>query len=198
MSSQRRHAADLGLELHGFRQHPRRLCDWPGCKLGGDYRAPKSREDLRAFFHFCLEHVRDYNRGWDFFSGMSQVEIEAYLREDVTWHRPTWPLGNGLSHKSEAWRWQDPFHLFTNGSGTHGTHGASEWDRRSARPNKTARMLAVLDLPPDVTTNELKARYKQLAKQHHPDLNGGDKKAEERLKLINEAYTYLRNSELFA
>ena len=58
-------------------------------------------------------------------------------------------------------------------------------------------MLAVLDLPPDVTLKELKARYKQLAKRHHPDLHGGDKKAEERLKLINEAYTYLMDSARF-
>lgn len=198
MRSQRKRAPDLELELHGFRQRARYVCDWPGCDLAGDYRAPKSRENLRSFFHFCLEHVRDYNRGWDFFSGMSQSEIESYLREDVTWHRPTWPLGNGMPQNGDGWRWQDPFHLFVNGSGTHGTHGASEWDRRSTRGNKTLRMLAVLDLPPDTTSHELKARYKQLAKLHHPDLNGGDKKSEERLKLINEAYTYLRNSELLA
>jgi hypothetical protein len=198
MSSHRRHAADLELEHHGYRQRARRGCDWPGCQLAGDYRAPKSRDNLRAFYHFCLDHVRDYNRGWDFFSGMSQGEIEAYLREDVTWHRPTWPLGNGMPNHSDGWRWQDPFHLFVNGSGTDGTHGASEWDQQSGRRSKTERMLAVLDLTPGATATELKARYKQLAKRHHPDLNGGDKKAEERLKLINEAYTYLRDSELFA
>ena len=196
--SPRRDTADLQLEQHDFRQRARNPCDWPGCKLTGDYRAPKSRDNLRAFHHFCLDHVRDYNRAWDFFSGMSQNEIEAYLREDVTWHRPTWPLGNGMSGTNGAWRWQDPFHLFTNGSGTDGTHGASEWDRQSGRRGKTERMLAVLDLTPGATAVELKARYKQLAKRHHPDLNGGDKKAEERLKLINEAYTYLRDSQLFA
>jgi DnaJ-domain-containing protein 1 len=198
MSPQRRHTAGLELEQHDCRQRTRRVCDWPGCELGGDYRAPKSRDNLRAFHHFCLDHVRDYNRAWDFFSGMSQSEIEAYLREDVTWHRPTWPLGNGMPRNNGGWRWQDPFHLFINGSGTDGTHGASEWDRQSGRRGKTERMLAVLELTPDATALELKARYKQLAKRHHPDLNGGDKKAEERLKLINEAYTYLRDSELFA
>jgi hypothetical protein len=197
MSSPRRHAADLQLEQHDFRQRARQVCDWPSCELAGEYRAPKSRDDLRTFHHFCLDHVRDYNRGWDFFSGMSQGEIEAYLREDVTWHRPTWPLGNGMPPTGNGWRWQDPFHVFVNGSGTDGTHGASEWDRQSGRRSQTERMLAVLDLSPGATADELKARYKQLAKRHHPDLNGGDKKAEERLKLINEAYTYLRNSELF-
>jgi DnaJ-domain-containing protein 1 len=176
---------------------PRRPCEWPACELGGDYRAPKSRARLREFRYFCLEHVRAYNRAWDFFAGMSQAEIEGYLREDVTWHRPTWPLG-ARHDQAAGWRWQDPYHLFLNGDGLNGAHGASEWDRKPGPQGRTARMLAVLDLAPGATRAELKARYKQLAKRHHPDLHGGDKRAEERLKLINEAYTYLLESEHFA
>jgi curved DNA-binding protein CbpA len=52
----------------------------------------------------------------------------------------------------------------------------------------------VLDLSLPVTLLEVKARYKQLVKRHHPDANGGDKAAEERLKIINEAYATLRHS----
>lgn len=191
---QRRTELRLGAE----EQPPPRLCDWPNCDRRGEFRAPKARDRLRDFHHFCLEHVRDYNRGWDFFAGMSQFEIEAYLREDVTWHRPSWPFGAVPPRQTEGWRWQDPFEIFTNGGGTNGTYGASEWDRSRSYGGKTERMLRVLDLPPDVTRAELKARYKQLVKLHHPDLHGGDKKAEERLKLINEAYTYLLDSEQFA
>jgi len=47
-----------------------------------------------------------------------------------------------------------------------------------------------------VTLHEVKARYKELVKRHHPDTNGGDKEAEERLKLINQAYTTLKNTML--
>jgi len=196
--SEFRRRADLALESHGFERAQRPGCDWPGCDCTGEYRAPRSRDRLREFYHFCLEHVRAYNRAWDFFSGMSQSEIEAYLREDVTWHRPTWPLGNNGPAQPGAWRWQDPYELFLGGAGTNGTHGASEWDQRGApRLGRTERMLKVLDLPPEATLQELKARYKQLVKRHHPDLHGGDKKAEERLKLINEAYTYLRDSDRF-
>jgi DnaJ-domain-containing protein 1 len=193
----RRPPRQTDLDLTDAKAPPRRLCDWPDCQFGGDYRAPKSRERLREFYHFCLDHVRAYNRAWDFFAGMSQAEIEGYLREDVTWHRPTWPLGSQHEHVA-GWRWQDPYHVFLNGDGLHGTPGASEWDRRPGLPGKTARMLAVLELTPDATRAELKARYKQLAKRHHPDLHGGDKRAEERLKLINEAYTYLLDSDHFA
>jgi len=160
--------------------------------------APRSRDRLREFYHFCLDHVRAYNQAWDFFAGMSRAEIEAYLREDVTWHRPTWPFGNAGRVNGEGWRWQDPFHVFTDGGGgTNGTHGAAEWDQRPAKAGKTERMLEIMELSIDATRDDLKARYKQLVKRHHPDLHGGDKKAEERLKLINEAYTYLLDRERF-
>ena len=185
------------LEVSGCGQSQRRSCDWPECECPGEYRAPRSRAHLREFYHFCLEHVRAYNRGWDFFAGMTQPEIEAYLREDVTWHRPTWPLGS-QQPRTAGWRWQDPYHFFLNGDGLNGTQGASEWDRAPGVHGKTARMLAVLELAPGATRAELKARYKQLAKRHHPDLHGGDKRAEERLKLINEAYTYLLDSDHLA
>ena len=130
--------------------------------------------------------MRTYNRACDFFSGMNQADIEAYMREDVTWHRPSWPLGSGLNGSNPGWRWQDPYELFLN-SGIDGTQSASEWDRKGRRLGQTERKLAVLELGPDVTWQQIKARYKQLVKKHHPDLHGGDKVAEERLKLINEA-----------
>lgn len=177
---------------------PRRPCAWPACEAEGAFRAPRSRDELRSFHWFCLEHVRAYNRSWDFFSGMSRQEIEAYLREDVTWHRPTW--GFGVAHHVAAgWRWQDPFGAFTDSdSGLNGARARSEADRRRCGPaSRAERMLAVLGLEPGTTRAELRQRYRQLAKRHHPDLHGGDKRAEERLKRINEAYTYLIDSGLF-
>jgi hypothetical protein len=195
--TRRRGRIEADLELASPEPPPRRGCDWPDCRCAGEYRAPKARDRLREFYFFCLEHVRAYNRAWDFFAGMNQADIEAYLREDVTWHRPSWPLGAGPPGTSAGWRWQDPYELFLNG-GLDGAQSAAEWDRKGRRLGKTERMLAVLDLGPDVTRQDLKARYKQLVKKHHPDLHGGDKVSEERLKLINEAYTFLCGSERFA
>jgi curved DNA-binding protein CbpA len=56
----------------------------------------------------------------------------------------------------------------------------------------------VLDLTLPVSLAEVKKQYKQLVKRHHPDANGGDKDAEERLKSINEAYATLRSSLAYA
>ena len=46
-----------------------------------------------------------------------------------------------------------------------------------------------LDWP--VSLKEIKERYKELVKLHHPDANGGDRDSEERLKKIIHAYTHL-------
>jgi curved DNA-binding protein CbpA len=51
-----------------------------------------------------------------------------------------------------------------------------------------------MELTPPVTLEGLKTRYKELVKRHHPDANGGDKEAEERLKLVNQAYATLKQS----
>jgi DnaJ-domain-containing protein 1 len=198
MSERRRHAADRELGITAAEQAGCRLCEWPDCGRAGDFRAPRSREQLRSFRYFCLDHVREYNRAWDFFQGMTQAEIEAYLREDVTWHRPTWRLGTGPQQHGRNWRWQDPFEVLFSGPDTDGRASASEWDRPKARLGTTERMLAVMNLGPEATLQEIKARYKELVKLHHPDLHGGDKQSEERLKLINEAYTYLRGSDRYA
>ena len=52
--------------------------------------------------------------------------------------------------------------------------------------------LTELDLGTPVTLHEVKLRYKYLVKKLHPDANGNDRKAEDRLKRINAAYGRLK------
>ncbi len=169
---------------------PGRQCDMPGCGAAGDYRAPKSRSALRDYWWFCLEHVRAYNSGWDFYKGMSPAQIEAETRADIYGHRPTWPLGHLGARLDEAMR-RDPLHVLNAG------FRRAEAERRARAaadaPAELREPLATLGLVWPLTLPELKTRYKQLAKQHHPDANGGDRAAEERLKTINLAYAALRS-----
>ncbi|EEZ93273.1 MAG: heat shock protein DnaJ domain protein [Candidatus Parvarchaeum acidiphilum ARMAN-4] len=51
----------------------------------------------------------------------------------------------------------------------------------------------VLGVSPNASEEEIKKAFKSLAKKYHPDLNPGDKKAEEKFKEINEAYRALMN-----
>jgi hypothetical protein len=172
-----------------------RGCDAEGCLCGGEFRAPKSRDHLTDYYWFCLEHVREYNRGWDYYAGMAPDEIEAHVRNDTTWNRPTWPLGRRgatLRRTQRETNWQDPFEFFGEEAGPHPNASQNKAKRRPRGPEEQALALFDLDLP--VTLAIVKARYKELVKLHHPDANGGDKQAEERLKLINEAYATLRQS----
>jgi hypothetical protein len=175
---------------------PARLCDHPGCALGGDFRAPRSRLELDAYFWFCLDHVRAYNSAWNYYAGMNEAEIEAEIRRDTTWQRPTWKLGMRHGPAYEA-RIRDPFGFY-NGetgkkSGEHRRAGSAS-DAVSRAASARDQALAVFDLDPPFTQVSLKARYKVLVKLHHPDAHGGDKAAEEKLKIINQAYTTLKAS----
>jgi len=74
---------------------PERDCDWPECDGAGVHRAPRDRNNLRDYFWFCLSHVRDYNKSWNYFDGMETNEYQAMARSTAKWDRPTWPIGNG-------------------------------------------------------------------------------------------------------
>jgi DnaJ domain len=175
---------------------PARLCDHPGCASGGEFRAPRSRIELDHYFWFCIDHVRSYNSAWNYYAGMNEAEIEAEIRRDTTWQRPTWKLGMRHGPAYEA-RIRDPFGFY-NGetgkkSGEHRRAGSAP-DAVSRAASARDQALAVFDLDPPFTQVSLKARYKVLVKLHHPDAHGGDKAAEEKLKIINQAYTTLKAS----
>jgi len=166
-----------------------RHCEMPGCTAMGEYRAPKSRAALGEYWWFCLEHVRAYNASWDFYKGMSAAQIELQMRADTAWQRPTWPLGT-LGGRLDDDVLRDPLGALHAGLG----------NRRSAAPPPSTvappelrQPLADLGLAWPVAIDTLKARYKSLAKEHHPDRHGGDPAAEERLKTINLAYSAVRS-----
>jgi hypothetical protein len=161
----------------------------PGCQALGEYRAPKSRRHVNEYWWFCLEHVRAYNSTWDYYKGMSPGEIEAQLRSDTSWQRPSWPLGRLGS--ASAWDEElvrDPLQLLSAGRVK---RGASRTPERA--PAELREPLATLGLSWPTTLEAVKSRYKELAKRHHPDANGGDRAAEERLKTINLAYAAVRS-----
>lgn len=159
-----------------------RGCDCPGCSSSGDYRAPKSRT-LNEYYHFCLDHVREYNKNWDFFAGMSGSEIEHYIRDATVWERPTWPLGEW--QKREQQIRDQVVRDFYEGEG-------AAFTPPSAMPKAEKDALSVLELIPPVTFVEIKTQYRLLVKKHHPDANGGSQDAEEKFKSINQAFTVLK------
>ena len=177
-------------------------CDWPGCGHGATHRAPKGRGREREYWSFCLEHVREYNHSYNFFAGMSDDAVARYQKDAITGHRPTWKmgmLGGKRGGKPSAARFfgddaaADPFDMFAE-LGVRPRHGQTRHDaeRRAVR-NAERKALHALGLETDATRPEVKARFKELVKRHHPDANGGDRGSEDKLREIIEAYNYLKS-----
>jgi DnaJ-domain-containing protein 1 len=166
-----------------------RQCDWAGCKEHATHRTPESPERMEAFRWLCNDHARKFNADWNFFGDMSRAEIERFQKDDVIGHRPTWPVGTGPIARAVNGQYRDHFGVFTREGiqfpGEGGPHAP-----RQPEPEER-RALARLNLRPDSSLEEIKNRYKKLVKRIHPDLHGGDKRSEEQLKDVNEAYSYL-------
>ena len=162
-------------------------CDSPDCQKAGQYRAPKSREHLPDYYWFCLEHVRVYNKSWNYYAGMSEDEVEVERRADTYWHRPTRPLGGDSFY---SYKINDSFGLFEDQE-----VGEKTKSSNLAATGKELEALSILNLSPPVTRQEIKNKYKELVKIHHPDTNRDNKDAEEQLKLINRAYETLTRAK---
>lgn len=167
-----------------------RACDHPACAELGQFRAPQGRDRLNQYYWFCLDHVREYNAAWDYFRGMNADQIERMRRADVVGDRPSWPLGaRTAGGRLDPEALAQAFRKFFGDD-----EPDFEFRRKPPRRPRTPReeALAVLELSEDCTFAQVRARYKELVKRHHPDANGGDKAAEERLKSINQAYSVLK------
>jgi DnaJ domain len=167
-----------------------RVCEAPGCRLHGDFRAPFARDRLDQYRWFCLEHVREYNKKWDYFAGFDAETIEKHIRADTIWRRPVWPLGGRRSGGPQI---HDPLGL-SDDAGL-AERPAPRLDGSEQLTPAERNALGVLELSWPLTQADVKSRYKELVKIHHPDANGGAREAEEKLKEINAAYSTLRASE---
>lgn len=168
------------------------VCAAPGCVDAGVYPAPRDRSRPRPFIYFCLEHIRAYNAGWDYYRGMNADQIEADRRLDVVWRRQTWAFGGKERRKATAdFAFEDPLAACSD---LFDEPGAGRPKRRFRPGGPEDRAQAELGLDDDFDREMLKLRYKALVKRWHPDANGGSVEAEERLKAINEAYRTLLNA----
>ena len=167
-----------------------RVCEAPGCQLHGEFRAPRARDRLNEYRWFCLDHVREYNKKWDYFAGLDAGAIEQHIRADTIWRRPVWPLGG---RRSNGPRIFDPLDLAGDAGVCEGPRPKLDGSEQLTAAERNA--MGVLELSWPLTQAEVKSRYKELVKLHHPDANGGARDAEEKLKEINAAYSTLRACE---
>ncbi len=170
-----------------------RMCDAPDCLGPGKCRVAKSPRNLTEYYWYCTTHARIHNESWDFFKGMDDDEIQQFRLDALTGHRPTWQLGKRAAKARTG-----------KIDGVHDSHAVFGEDDADTQPRRPERHLTrlqslafdTLQLAHNATLIEIKARYKELVKRFHPDANGGDRGAEERLKQVIKAYGVLRASGL--
>jgi hypothetical protein len=184
-------------------------CEHQGCKEPGLYPAPKGRGREGQYHRFCLDHVREYNKTYNYFSGLPDEEVMRHQKADTTGHRPTWSIGvnawsrdgrrkngarpggaGGFVHRFSTY---DPFSFFNDR-----IPGAATTDGIPARTIRRAerKCLRQLDLEDTATKADIKARFKELVKRLHPDHNQGDRSSEDKLREVIQAYNYLRQAGL--
>ena len=174
-------------------------CAWDGCKEPGNHKAPRGRDHEGQYLNFCVDHVRQYNKSYNYFSGLNDTDIQTYLKDSLTGHRPTWTMGAATGDTAtnqappRAKRWtgkaKDPFNLF---------EGDAAAARAAIRTKKVrsleSKAFTTLGIPEDSSGETVRSRYKSLVKQYHPDANGGDRGHEDRLREVIQAYKLLKQS----
>ena len=188
--------------FHG-RVEGHRHCDQPGCTESGEFRAPPA-DGRRSGFDgpgnwrwLCLDHVRAFNLGYNYFSGMSTEEIEAAQTPYGGWERETRAFSANPSPPPKWADFTDPLDAigarFRRAAAAEGPRGdgreLSETDRKSLR---------VMGLGTDTDRRSLRQRYAELLRRYHPDHNGGDRGHEKALQAVIAAYTQLKSRPAFA
>lgn len=180
-------------------EHP--PCQWKGCDRPAPYRAPMGRGREGGFFCFCMDHVRQYNASYNYFDGMSDNEVRDFQKDALTGHRPTWKVGaNAWAHGTREGQGDKP-------AGGKGASDFFAWRAQKSGgegPKKGGRALRPIEkksleamhLDASATREDIKARFKELVKLHHPDANGGDNRSEDKLREIIQAYNYLKQAGL--
>ncbi|WMT86611.1 J domain-containing protein [Pelagibacterium sp. 26DY04] len=182
-------------------------CDWEGCDNPGLYKAPKGARSEGQFHNFCLEHVRHYNKAYNYFSGMNDEEIaEHAIKMNAPGSRETWAFGSNRFGKSnpnpKKFKARDytgrQFHDVNNvfarlRSRAKASGNGERTERDITLTGQDRSAFEVLGLEGRKPSVEIKSAYKALVKLHHPDANGGDKGSEDRLRSIIAAYNHLKS-----
>ena len=181
-----------------------RRCERPGCIEPGEFRAPPEHgtgggsDGPGRFRWLCLDHVRAFNAGYNFFNGMSPDQIHDAQRPYAGWERETRAFAANGADRPPRWAdFSDPMDAI--GARFRG-FTAEATGRADGRPlsGDDRKALKVLGLDIDADRGALRARYSQLVRKFHPDRNGGDRTHEAALRAVIEAYQQLRRAPAFA
>ena len=165
------------------------ICDWEKCKELGEYKAPIEKDNSRKFRMLCLKHVKEFNKNWNYFSGMNDNQVISFLKSDMTWHKPTQSFSSSDNFFKVLWNntLKDEFDYKK-------VKSDYNYMRQFKFDHKDIKAFEILGLSIGMKWAKIQEKFKILVKKFHPDMNLGNKKYEEKLKLITLAYTQLKNT----
>lgn len=190
--------------FHGRVETEGQPCTIEGCTEAGEFRAPpvygssRSQDGPGEYRWLCLDHVREFNQGYDYFAGMDAEEIFEAQHPVRGWDstRRVYDAGPSVA---PAWA------NFTDPLDAIGARFAAGINRRQASGPGISRAdqkaLKTLGLGDDdgqsIGRSDIRRAYSALVRKYHPDRNGGDRSHEKQLANVIEAYTQLKESPDF-
>ena len=164
------------------------ICEWSKCKKTGVYKAPVEKDNSKKFKLLCLEHIKVFNKSWNYFADMKEEEIENFIKSDLTWHKPTKSFGSSENFFRILW-----VNALDDKPGILKDSILKNF-KKSKLSDKDRDALKILGLKNDTNWSDIQKRFKMLVKKYHPDKNRGSRKYEDILKKITLAYSQLRLS----
>jgi hypothetical protein len=163
------------------------ICDHKSCKKIGKYKAPIEKDNSKKFKWLCLDHIKEFNRSWDYFKGMSDQEVCEFLKSEMTWHKPTQSFNSPDNFFNILWKntLNEVGGIISNGYGKHIKTKINFSD-------KDIEAFKIIELEVDTKWEKIQNQFKKLVKKYHPDMNAGNKEFEEKLKIVTLAYTQLK------
>jgi len=174
-------------------------CAVTGCPEPGEFRAPltaPSFDGPGAWQWLCLEHVRQHNARYNYFTGMSPDEIEAAQSPIAGWDRATRAFAHAAgADPAPPWSdYKDPLDAI---AGRFGRGSRREAPVHSRFSGEERQALGVLGLGEDSDLHGVRKRYSELVRRYHPDRNGGDRSHEQKLADVLGAWATLKAAPAF-
>jgi len=165
------------------------ICDWNNCSNIGQYRAPIERDNSKKYRLLCLKHIKEFNKNWNYFEKMNDAEILEFIKSDMTWHKPT----QNFSAQDNFFKilWNNALKEDLNKNGIDKNYAKIAQLNFS---NKDLKAFDILGLDVTINWENIRSKFKKLVKKFHPDMNSGNRKFEEKLKIITLAYTQLKRT----
>ena len=165
------------------------ICDWKNCKSIGKFKAPKEKDNSKNFRWFCLEHIKEFNKSWDYFSDMSENQILDFIRSDITWHKPTQSFGSSDNFFNILWN-----DALNNQQGLFKKLLDKKNNKIKKFTAEDIKAFNVMNIEVGTIWPKIQSKFKILVKKFHPDMNAGNKKFEDKLKTITLAYSQLKET----